>query len=101
MIQNFLKYIQGSFDTKPGNGASARKLSAFWIIMLITGLHFTYFRDQYKHEGDFGLLIEILFLDLCFVCVALGMTTVETILKLKNGNTEKKEEKTDGGEGNV
>lgn len=86
--ERFILYIQSAFDTHSA-GASARKLSAFWIIMLITALHLSYFRYQYTKDGEYKLLIEILIIDYCFVALALGLTTIETIMKLKNGNTQR------------
>ena len=82
---NFLEYLRGSLDTKSGNGASARKLTAFAVMILVVFLHLWYFRYQYKHEGDFSLTIEILVIDYLFMALLLGLTTFESILKLKNG----------------
>jgi len=86
-MKKAISYIQSSFDTH-SQGASARKLTAFWIVMLITFLHISYFRYQAKQEGNYEYLPTILVIDFCFVAVALGLTTVETILKLKNGNSD-------------
>jgi len=82
--EGFFEYIKSAFDTH-SKGASARKLSAFWVVMLITLLHLSYFRYQYLKDGDYSLLIEILIIDYCFVALALGLTTIETLVKLKNG----------------
>lgn len=85
-MKNFLKYLQSSFDTH-SKGASARKLSAFWVVVLITMLHVWWLRHAYRKE-DFSLLMSILTLDFGFVALALGLTTFETITKLKNKKDE-------------
>lgn len=88
--ERFILYIQSAFDTH-SKGASARKLSALWIVMLITLLHASYFRYQYNKSGAYDLLTEILIIDYCFVALALGLTTIETLIKLKSGNFKAEE----------
>jgi hypothetical protein len=94
-MKEFLSYLRGSLDTKSGNGASARKLTAFAVMVLVVMLHFWYFRYQYKHDGKFELTIEILIIDYLFMALLLGLTTFESILKLKNGITDKEQKQND------
>jgi hypothetical protein len=58
------------------NGYSARKISAFTIIVMVVLLHIKWFNsDKWEYVG------EILALDFAFISVALGMTTYEAIKK--------------------
>lgn len=94
MKQFFIK-IQGAFDTQAGNGFSARKLSAFVIIVCILASHFSWLKHAYTKE-DYTLLTEVLFIDYGFIAALLGMTTYEGITRKKletkteNENNENK-----------
>jgi len=67
--------LLNSFKTHAG-GYSARKLSAFVVIIMVISLHIKWFNsDKWEYVG------EILALDFAFVSVALGMTTYEAIKK--------------------
>lgn len=84
---NLYQYLRGSFDTKSENGASARKLTAFIITTMVVLLHLWYFRYQYKSpNSNFELLTEILIIDYSFISLLLGLTTIQELIKLKNGN---------------
>lgn len=86
---NFKDWFLSAFDTATKGGASARKLSAFWVVVLITFLHLIYLRSERKSAGDFELLPSILIVDYVFIALCLGMVTVEQLimlyLKFKNG----------------
>ena len=74
-IKEVLNNLLDSFKTNSG-GWSARKLSAFVIIVMVVSLHIKWFQsDRWEYIG------EILGLDFAFVSVALGMTTYESIKK--------------------
>lgn len=74
-IKEVLNNLLDSFKTNSG-GYSARKISAFVIIVMVVSLHIKWFQsDRWEYIG------EILGLDFAFVSVALGMTTYESIKK--------------------
>lgn len=77
------QWVSSAFDNNTKGGGSARKLSAFWVICLITFLHVKYFTLECT-EKDLWIFIWILVIDFLFVCVALGLCTFEQIIKLKN-----------------
>ena len=79
-LREILDNLLNSFKTNSG-GYSARKISAFAIIVMVISLHIKWFNsDKWEYVG------EILALDFAFVSVALGMTTYEAI---KKNNTPK------------
>jgi hypothetical protein len=74
-LKEILNNLLDSFKTN-ANGFSARKISAFAIIVMVISLHIKWFNsDKWEYVG------EILALDFAFVSVALGMTTYEAIKK--------------------
>lgn len=74
-LKEILNNLLDSFKTN-SNGFSARKISAFAIIVMVISLHIKWFNsDKWEYVG------EILALDFAFVSVALGMTTYEAIKK--------------------
>lgn len=83
-VNRLLDFIRSSFDTH-SKGASARKTSAFWMIMLTTALEIGWLIHSYN-KGDFSLLTVVVGVNLGFVATALGMTTYETIKKIDNEN---------------
>ncbi len=71
------------------DGASGRKLTAIAIVALIIQGHQKYLTKENYYD--------ILFLDVCFVCILLGIVTIEQIIKLfaaKSGSFTKEETKT-------
>jgi hypothetical protein len=81
MKKIFNKIIAG-LDTHTTDGFSARKMSAFAIIILVIIAHIKWFKsDHWEYLG------EVLMLDFGFICVCLGMTTYENI-KTKQPNEE-------------
>jgi len=89
-MKSFINKILASLSTTE-TGYSARKLSALWIIILITIVHAWWLGYALKNE-KFELIIEILFLDFGFVAAALGMTTYESITKMKNKSPDEPKE---------
>lgn len=83
-MKEFLRKIIGSFDVHSKQVFSARKLSAFVVIVMIVIAHVKWFKsDRWEYLG------EVLTLDFGFICVCLGMTTYENI---KTKTTTKNEE---------
>jgi len=59
MFKNFMKWLQGSADNKPG-GASSKKLSAFWtLVILISPVVWTWTYWAYKNN-DWSMLVPVL-----------------------------------------
>lgn len=77
-----------SLTNKDDGGFSARKLSALVVVILIIICHTKWLNSEFRSNGDFGLLPEILIIDFSFISIALGLTTMEQIIKLKNGKNE-------------
>ncbi len=90
-MKKILFYIFTALDTHTKGGASARKLSAFMIMLCIIATHI-----KWITLGDFNNLEMVLTIDFAFIAGALGMTTYETITKMrednKQANIETKEE---------
>jgi len=79
-MKKLINGLVGSFDTVKENGFSARKLSAFALMVCIAYVHFKWV----NHEN----VAEVLIIDLCGVLILLGLVTMEQVLKLKNGQNE-------------
>jgi len=79
-MKKIINGLVGSFDTVKENGFSARKLSAFALMVCIAYVHFKWV----NHEN----VAEVLIIDLCGVLILLGLVTMEQVLKLKNGQNE-------------
>ena len=77
-INNFIKWLQGSADNKPG-GASSKKLSAFWAIVIMGTLPEIFWMIWAFRKGDWSLLPTILGIILTFAAAALGINAVEKI----------------------
>lgn len=58
-------------------GFSARKLTAFSLMICIAYIHYKFV--------DTSIAIEVLIIDLSGVLIALGIVTAEQVIKLKNG----------------
>ena len=87
-IQEFIRKLFGSMDTHSKNAFSARKLSAFVMMLLIVIGHVMYFRYATKSE-NWTLFPEILLIDLGGTFVFLGLTTYESIKTQKKDDTDK------------
>lgn len=87
-ISDIYDKILGSLDNK-GEGFSARKLSAFVVIILVIITHAKWFKsDKWEY------LAEVLALDFSFILVCLGLATWQAI---KMNNKESIDENKQGG----
>lgn len=80
-MRKLIKKVESAFDTHT-TGYSGRKLSAFWVICLITVAHLVWFQHAVRKD-DFTLLLEILCADYSFAAVCLGLTTYQAVKKNK------------------
>jgi hypothetical protein len=77
-MNQLLQWLQGSLDNAP-NGASSKKLSAFWaLVVLATITQFTWLAWAYNHD-NWVLLEWVLTADLVFAGTALGINSIEKI----------------------
>lgn len=83
-----IKKLLSSFDNKQESGFSARKLTAFWCVMLLTFLHYKYV--------NFENCIDAIMVDSALVLILLGIITAEQIIKFKNGNNDNNEPTKEG-----
>ncbi len=67
----------GSFDNKKDNGFSARKLTAFSLMICIAYIHYKYVSESNA--------VDVLIIDLCGVSIMLGVITIQNVIELKNG----------------
>lgn len=73
-------------DNQPG-GASSKKLSAFWsLVVLVSPIEFTWLIWAYRHD-KWDLLPEVLTINLMFAAVALGINAAEKIRKKESDLT--------------
>jgi hypothetical protein len=79
-MKRIIDNLIGSFDTVKENGFSARKLSAFALMICIAFVHLKWV----NHDN----VAEVLIIDLCGVLILLGLVTMEQVIKLKNGSNE-------------
>ena len=79
-MKRIIDNLIGSFDNKKENGFSARKLSAFALMVCVAFVHFKWV----NHDN----VAEVLIIDLCGVLILLGLVTMEQVIKLKNGSQE-------------
>jgi hypothetical protein len=70
----------GSFDNVKGQGFSARKLTAFALMICIAFIHFRFV--------DINNAIEALMIDLSGVLLCLGIVTAQNIIEFKNNNNQ-------------
>ena len=78
-MKNIINNLFASFNNQEG-GFSARKLTAFALMVLIAYVHYKYV--------DLSNAIEAILIDLAGVLLLLGIITFEQILKFKNGAKE-------------
>lgn len=74
IIENIINSLNNT-----DSGFSARKLTAFSLMILIAYVHYKYV--------DLSNAIEAILIDLGGVLLLLGIITFEQILKFKNGNS--------------
>lgn len=82
-MKQFFQKIQSALDTH-SKGFSARKLSAFAIMMCVIAAHVAWLKNAFAKD-DFSLLEGVLIIDYGFIATLLGLTTYESIKK-KNEN---------------
>jgi hypothetical protein len=75
-MKRIINNLIGSFDTVKENGFSARKLSAFALMVCIAFVHLKWV----NHEN----VAEVLIIDLCGVLILLGLVTAQNVLDYKN-----------------
>ena len=75
-MKRIIDNLIGSFDTVKENGFSARKLSAFALMICVAFVHFKWV----NHEN----VAEVLIIDLCGVLILLGLVTAQNVLDYKN-----------------
>jgi hypothetical protein len=75
-MKRIINNLIGSFDTVKENGFSARKLSAFALMVCVAFVHFKWV----NHEN----VAEVLIIDLCGVLILLGLVTAQNVLDYKN-----------------
>ena len=87
MINKLFKWLAGSLDNLPG-GASSKKLSAFWaLVVLVSPIQITWLVWAYKN-GKWDLLAEVCAIDLVFAATALGINAAEKIRGKNNPETK-------------
>ena len=77
-MKDLIKSIINSFNTTE-KGASARKLTAFWFVVLVSYVHY-----QHLHESN---AIEFLVIDVGAVLVLLSVITIQDMINLRAGTT--------------
>jgi len=82
-MKEFINKILSAFDNH-SKGFSARKLSAFTIVVCVFVAHIAYIKNCFINN-DFKSLESILIIDYGFISTMLGLTVYESI---KKGNTE-------------
>jgi hypothetical protein len=77
-VKKLINDILASFNNYE-QGASARKLTAFALMILIAYSHVKFV--------DLTNVVEVLIIDLSGVLLCLGLVSFEQIIKLKNGGS--------------
>lgn len=91
MKENFIDWLKGSADNKPG-GASSKKLSAAWtLVVLITVPVLTWTYWAYRHN-DWSLLISVISILVLSVMTYFGINSNEKLKGKANTPTEIKED---------
>jgi len=75
-IQEVFHHIHRSF-TNDKTGYSARKLSSFWFMILVTFIHCKYCNQQTAYD--------FLLADCAMILLLLGIVTVQNVIEFKNG----------------
>lgn len=87
-MKKILSDLWGSFNNKE-EGVSARKLTAFWIIVIYTIGNVRYIYHS-NPEQFLGLFIEWCIINLCAIAFFLGLITFDQIIKFRMGKNENK-----------
>lgn len=77
MFKKILDWLIPAFDVTTSGGASARKLSAFWFVMVVTILEFIYTIKCLRSDKELVYLLDMIWADLIFAATALGFTLVK------------------------
>lgn len=89
-MNKLFTWLAGSMDNLPG-GASSKKLSAFWaLVILVSPIQFTWLVWAYKHD-NWTMLPEVCAINLTFASVALGINAAEKIRGKNNPETKNPE----------
>jgi len=83
LIKSNIEKLVSSFDTVTTNAFSARKLSAFWFVVLTTYLEIQFISSS--------LLVEIVTINIILILLLLGIITFEQIIKFKGGDDKAKQ----------
>ena len=81
MRKKAFDWLLSAFDTTTNGGASGRKLSAWWMVMVVTMLELLYTYKCFKHDKELTYLPEMIYADLAFAATALGLTLVDKFKK--------------------
>jgi len=84
-MKEIVRKLIGSLDTHTKNVFSARKLSAFVVVLLIIITHVKWFKSDH-----WEYLEGVIALDYGFISLCLGMTTYEAIKNKQINNEETK-----------
>lgn len=90
-MKEFFKRILGSLDNFTKNAFSARKLTAFVIMLCVIAGHVIYYKHCFTKE-DFALFDTILIIDYIAVAFFLGIVTIQQVIEFKNGKKDKENE---------
>lgn len=85
-LHKAIKWFLSALDTH-SKGSSARKWSAFAIMVCVVMMHTAWIRYAFTHE-NFMLMEGILIIDYSFIAALLGMTTWEAMKKGKDKPNE-------------
>ncbi len=80
-MNSIISKLIGSFDNKKDSGFSARKLTAFSLMICIAYIHINYVSESNA--------VEVLIIDLCGVLVLLGVITIQSLIELRNSEKSK------------
>ena len=86
-LKEIFNNLLGSLTTGK-EGYSARKLSAFIVMMLVVVAHAFWLKNCFLTD-DFHLLPEILMIDYTFVATLLGLATWQYVKQSKNAEPNK------------
>lgn len=83
-MKEFFKRLVGSLDNFTKEAFSARKLTAFVIVVCVLVGHGIYYKHCFTKE-DFSLFDTILIIDYIAVAFFLGIITIQQVIEFKNG----------------
>lgn len=84
-MKQFFTNMLSAFDTHT-KGHSARKWSAFVVLLCVIVAHIAWFMHAFQKE-DFSLLEGVLLIDYGFIAACLSMTTYQAIKTNNNAPT--------------